>query len=376
MRPGVGRDQIPPVGGDRHRPSHPEVVEGLLVELHPRHVHRRQDELRGLETGLALPRDVEVEAAEDHRVLGAEVVPAREERGEARGRIALDGDLDAVRVRQARQEVLGVPREGHADAGLVALQHPGPGAHAGLCLFQIAVGLDRLARDDEHRGRGEHVEEPGERLLEREADRVPIEHLDLLQRVEEAPGGVPRDREEALVAVLHVVGRQLAPVHRRPRVPPDPAPEPEDVGRVAGLAPRLREVGLERRRARAHRRARLHPDQPAVGHGEDRQAAVGECLLGIEALRLEAGDAKDPAPPRGLGRHGPGREEVARRPDGDRRPPQLQHVSTADRHPEVLSSARPRGAGPAADCTPGPGRRGRPVGPPRLDGGARYTGRR
>src|SRR5439155_663000 len=114
---------------------------------------------------------------------------------------------------------------------------------------QIAVGLDRLPRNDEHRGRGEHVEEPGERLLEREADRVPVEHLDLLDRVEEAPGGVSGDREEALVAVLHVVGRQLAPADRRRRVPPDPAPEPEDVGRVAGLAPRLGEVGPERRRA-------------------------------------------------------------------------------------------------------------------------------
>src|SRR5207249_3824648 len=74
--------------------------------------------------------------------LGTEFVLAGEERGDARGLVLIDEHLDAVDVRQARDEVIRIPHEGHAHVRPVALEHPRPRADHGLRLLQVAELLD------------------------------------------------------------------------------------------------------------------------------------------------------------------------------------------------------------------------------------------
>ena len=65
----------------------------------------------------------------------------------------------------------------------------------------------------------------------------------LLDDVEHVGVRVALGRREALDAVEDVVGRHLAAVHGRLRVPARAAAELEDVDRVARLAPGLGQVG-------------------------------------------------------------------------------------------------------------------------------------
>jgi len=91
--------------------------------------------------------------------------------------------------------------------------------------------------------------EPRERLRERDLDRIPVDGLDLLHHLEHGLVAVAFDREEPLVGVLHVVGRQLAPIDRRLVVPAHALAQLEDVGRVVRLGPGFGQVRLDRERA-------------------------------------------------------------------------------------------------------------------------------
>ena len=206
--------------------------------------------------------------------------------------------------------------EGHADVRPVALQHPGTGADDRLHTLEIAELLDALARDDGHRDRvGEHVEEPGERLLERELHRVAIDGLDALDRAQHVGARIAGDGEEALDAVLDVVRRELAPVHRRLVVPAHAAAQLEDVRGLGRLRPRLREIGLDRERARHHRRARLVLHETAVREGERDLHAIRGRQHRIEERGIPAPERQRAAALRCLpardGRHdrGPGHRE-------------------------------------------------------------------
>ena len=214
--------------------------------------------------GLALPGHRRVEPAHGVLVLRPEVALAAQPGGQARGRVLVDEPLDVVGVGQPRHVVVGVAGEDDLDVRLPAIEHPGPGADHRLDLLEVAELLHALLGDDPGRRRGEQVDEPGVRLLERELDRVLVDRLDLVDVLEHRLVGVAGDGEEPLVGVLDVVGRQLAAVDRRLVVPAHALLQLEDVGRVVRLGPRLGEVGLDRVRHRLDRRAGLHLHETAV----------------------------------------------------------------------------------------------------------------
>jgi hypothetical protein len=92
--------------------------------------------------------------------------------------------LDPVDVGETRQKIVGVPDERHADVGPVAVQHVRTRADDGLPLLQISELVHaRLGDDRDRHGVREHVEEPGEGLLERELERVLVDGLDLVERL-------------------------------------------------------------------------------------------------------------------------------------------------------------------------------------------------
>src|SRR5205823_6580869 len=107
--------------------------------------------------------------------------------------------------------------------------------------------------------------------------------------------GVALDGQEALDGVADVLSGQLAPVDGRLVVPADALAEPEDIGGLVGLSPRLREIALEGEGARGHRRARLVLEEPAVGeaHQDVRLERHGEHV--IEMWRIGAPDGQGAA---------------------------------------------------------------------------------
>src|SRR2546426_1023062 len=194
---------------------------------------------------------------------------------------------DAVGVGQPGDEVVRVPNVDELDVRLPALEHPGPGADDRLDFPEVAELLDAFLRDDPGRGRGEKVQEPGVRFLERELDRVLVEGVDLVDVLEHRLVGVAGDREEPLVGVLDVIGRQLASVHWRLRVPVHALLQLEDVGRVVRLGPGLRKVELKGVGHRLDGRTSLHLQQAAVGKGERHHRRERERLVGIEVERVD-----------------------------------------------------------------------------------------
>src|SRR5437870_558665 len=129
-------------------------------------------------------------------------------------------------------------------------------------------------------------------------------------------------------AVHDVVGRQLAPVHRRLVVPAHTLPELEDIRRLVGLAPRLGQVALARERAGARVRPRLVLEQGAVGEAQRDMGLVGDGLERIEVRRVPGAERERPATLRGLAAR-------MRRSDGrpgERDAAELQDVATAEIH--------------------------------------------
>ena len=225
-----------------------------------------------------------------------EVVLAGQERRHPGGVVLVDEQLDAVDVGEAGHEVLRVAHERHPDVRPVAVEHPGPGADDRLRLLEVAELLHALLGHDGHRERvGQHVGEPGERLLEREPHGVAVHRLDLVHRAEHVGVGVALDLEEPLDRVDDVVGGQLAAVHGRLRVPPHPAPELEDVGRLVGLAPRLREVPLDGERAGLDAGAGPVLEEPTVREGQRHVRLVGHREHRVEVGRIPGPDAEGAA---------------------------------------------------------------------------------
>ena len=160
---------------------------------------------------------------------------------------------------------------------------------------------------------------------------MPVHRLDLVHLLEQAAVGIG-GQEEALVAVLDVLRRHLAPVDGWLCMPARTAPQLEDVRGVVGLGPGLGQISLERLRTWLHRGARLDLHEPAMGEGHRLHGGKGQRLLRIEmdGIYVKA-DAEGAAPLRGLGR---GRLRIQEREPGaggDGGPSQLQQIATAYR---------------------------------------------
>ncbi len=222
-----------------------------------------------------------------------------------------------------------MPGERDADVGLVALQHPGTGAHHALRLLEVPELLHALPGDDPGAGGREPVDEPRVRLAQGELHGVLVGGLHPVHHPEHRAVGIALDGEEPLVGVLHVLRGELAAVDRRLVVPPHALPELEDVEGVALALPRLREVGLHRLGARHHRGARLHLDQPAVGEGEGNHGGERDGLVRVEVHRRHVRpQAEGAAPLRALGEgglHAAASSDGAHREGGA---PQLQEFAS------------------------------------------------
>src|SRR5215510_12254775 len=328
LRPAVRLEDLLPVGSHGQRAAHADVLEGLLVEMHPGDAAEDHDVVLGLEARLALLGRREIAAKHDHAVLGAEVIAPGEPGREGRGGVGVDGHVHVVDVGEARDEVVRVAHEGEAQVGLVALEHPRSRPDATFRLLEIAKLLHRFLGHDPRGGGGERVEEPGERLLHRELDGVLVHDLDLLHRLEEAAIGIG-GAHEPLVAVLDVVRGHLAPIERGLVVPPRPAPQLEDVRGVVGLGPRLREIGLDGLGPRLHGRPGLDLDEAAVRERQRHHGREGHRVLRIEVHGSEVeADAEGAAALGRLGRCFEGMQQRrARGPRRDGKAAQLEQVA-------------------------------------------------
>src|SRR3989442_3505203 len=124
--------------------------------------------------------------------------------------------------------------EREPDVGPVAVEHPGTGPDHRFGLLEVAELLDAFARDDRDSHRiGENIEEPRERLLHDELDRVPIDRLDAIDGAQHVRHRVPLDGEEPLDRVAHVLGGELPPRDRWVWMPSHPPAQP---GEGPGLA--------------------------------------------------------------------------------------------------------------------------------------------
>src|SRR5262249_13031629 len=143
--------------------------------------------------------------------------------------------------------------------------------------------------------------------------------------------------QQALEAVAHVLGSELPAVHGGLRVETHALLELEDVGRVVGLLPRLREIALDLKRARPDGRARLVAEESAVREADDhvRLVRVGEHV--VEMRRIPCAKRQRAAALRRLcgGARGERRGGEAARTD-------RQQLSPGE---QVLSPGRPRWAG-------------------------------
>ncbi len=328
-----GVDQPLAVHGERHRLADTDVGERLLVGPHGDVGHDVGGEL-GRPEGRALllegVLDLDpVRPVDRAGELPAEVVLAGEERRHTGGVVLVDEGLDAVDVRQAREEVVGVAHQRVPDVGAVAVEHVGASPDHGLGLLQIAELLDALACDDRHRHRvGDYVEEPDERLLEHESYRIPVERLDLVHVLEHVGVGVALDGPEAFDRVNDVVRGQLAAVDGWLVVPPDAPAELEHVGRLVGLLPGLGEVALDGEGAGLDARAGLVLQEAAVGERERDVGLEGDREHVIEVGRIPRPERKRPP---ALGRLGarPGRADGR---SGQGEATELQEVATAEGH--------------------------------------------
>ena len=230
------------------------------------------------------------------------------------GRGGIDDVLqaDLVQVRQPLPEVVGVLDEDRLLVAPVLLHDEGAGAD-GVAL-EVAVLLHDLARHD-HRPRARDVvQERRVRLLGLEDDRVLVRRLDAGQLAEEEVGvlELPRlVRHLPLDAVLDVLRRELAPVHRRHVVELDALPQAERVREVVLLLPALGQVRQDLRAVVVELQegvVRLvhHLEGGAPGLDVRVDAADGSAphhqgaaALGV-ALVL---GPRDPGPDRGQARH-------------------------------------------------------------------------
>src|SRR2546428_6726779 len=323
------------VEGERHGSPNADVVEGRAVDAHRDVRHHVAGEIFGPQSrALLLERVLDLDpvgAVDRAGELPAEVVFPAEKSGQARCVVLVDDQLDTVDVGQAGHEVAGMAHERHPDVRSIAVQHPGTGPDHRLGFSEVTELVDAFLGHDGDRHRvGQRVEEPGEGLLERELDRVLVRRLDLVDRLQHLRVGVALRREEALHAVADVLGRQLAAVHGRLGVPADTAPELEDVRREARLAPRLRDITLDREDAGRHGWAGLVAKQPAMGEGEDDLTLVREATgaVEVEVRRIPGPNPERTAPPWRVGTAPRGSERGGR----ERQASERQDIATAAVH--------------------------------------------
>src|SRR4029453_5794247 len=111
LGPRIGFEHVLPVHRLRQRAAYPDVLEWLAIELHHRDAAEEHGEVLSLEVRSASLGHVEIETPPALPVLGSEVVLAGDPGGESRGWILVDGDLDAVRIREPGQKVVRIPDE-------------------------------------------------------------------------------------------------------------------------------------------------------------------------------------------------------------------------------------------------------------------------
>ena len=243
---------------------HADVVERRLVRPHVDGVHHVGGIFQGLQIGAALLQRLgdlhPVRPVDRARKLPAEIVLAAEERGDAGGIVLVDEHLHPVDIRQAGDEVGGIAHQGDRDVRLVAVEHPRAGADHRLRLLQVAELLDALLGDDGARHRvGDHVEEPGEGLLQREPHRVLVDRLDLRDGAVHRHVDAALVGQDALVRVADVLRRQLAAVDRRLGVKAHALLELEDVASCRSSAART-----PRGRPRSGTRQAARPAPPCA----------------------------------------------------------------------------------------------------------------
>ena len=158
------------------------VVDGLadlrIVERLLEHVHRkvaRDDRGRGFDRDVAfLLKELHLFGRQAH----GELRFARSQHGRAGA--VFDDRLpdDAVKLRQARDAVVRILHDMKDFARVVFLHRVGAGA-AGMEGNLAAPLLKRARADHGARGMRELIEEGREGLLEREADRIGVDHFRL-----------------------------------------------------------------------------------------------------------------------------------------------------------------------------------------------------
>jgi len=151
-------------------------------------------------------------------------------------------------------------------------------------------------------GIGDHVEEPGEGLLQRELHAVTIERLDLGDGPEHRDIVAALLGDDVLEGVPDVVRGQLAAVDGRLGVKAHALSELENIARFARLLPGLREISFDGKRSRPDARSRLVSQEPAVrkARHDVRLVGVGEDV--IEVRRVPGPQRQGAASLRRLGR--------------------------------------------------------------------------
>ncbi len=286
-----GVDEPLTVDGERDRLTDPRVLEGRAIGPQGEVVHDVGRELHRAQARTPLLQrvgELDPVGAVDHAgELPPEVVLATEERRDPRGVVLVHQHLDAIDVGQGGHEVVRVAHEGERHVGPVGLERVGAGPDDRLGLPEVAERLDALLGDDRARhGVGDHLEEPRERLLQGEADGVPVDGLHLGDGAVHRDVGAALVAEDALEGVAHVVGRELATVDGRLGVEAHALAELEDVGRVAGLLPRLGQVTFELERARPDRGTSPVPEQAAVREADHHVGLVGVGQDVVEVRRV------------------------------------------------------------------------------------------
>jgi len=173
-----------------------------------------------------------------------------------------------------------------------------------------------LAGHDHRPGAGDVVEERRVRLLGLEDDRVLVRRLDAGQLAEEEVGVLELPglvRHLTLDAVLDVLGRELAPVHRRHVVELDALPQAEGVGEVVLLLPALGQVRqdlgavvVELQEGVVRLVDHLEGGAPGLEMRVDAAKGPAPHDQGAAALGLAVLGPRDPGSYRGQARHAEG----------------------------------------------------------------------
>ena len=155
------------------------------------------------------------------------------------------------------------------------------------------LSSDLPGEDPARPGAGQHVEQPDERLLQPEADRVAVDDLHPLHGIERVAVGIALLAEEAVEGELDVLGRQLAPVDGGHVLPAHPLAQVEHVRQLVRLLPALGQVGLDGVDAGRHPGPDLVAHELVVDEAQRVALLEVEGEMGIEVRRIVAPHAED-----------------------------------------------------------------------------------